>query len=101
MPEGDPILRSVRRLPDPTSRPATPNEAPDDIDSAVPSPAFAFLLALIALPSLFWLVALKRTTDHTVPEDWLMMNVVPPIQHWVTSDRLRVGRPGGSGAASN
>jgi len=93
----------VRRLPDPTSRPATPSEAPDDLGSAVPSPAFAFLLALIALPSLFWLVTLKRTTDHTVPEDWLMMNVVPPIQHWVTTnapplDALLVGISGlGSG----
>jgi membrane-associated phospholipid phosphatase len=93
----------VRRLPDPTSRPATPTEAPDDIESAVPSPAFAFLLALIALPSLFWLVTFKRTTDHTVPEDWLMMNVVPPVQHWVTTnaqplDALLVGISGlGSG----
>lgn len=51
--------------------------------SAVPSPAFAFLLALIALPSLFWLVTLKRTTDHTIPEEWLMGTVVPPIQDWI------------------
>ena len=74
-----------------------------DHGSAVPSPAFAFLLSLIALPSLFWLVTLKRTTDHTVPEDWLMMNVVPPIQHWVMAhapflDALLVGISGlGSG----
>jgi membrane-associated phospholipid phosphatase len=93
----------VRRAPDPTSRPIAAAEAPDHSDSAVPSPAFAFLLALIALPSLFWLVTFKRTTDHTVPEDWLMMNVVPPIQHWVTSnapplDALLVGISGlGSG----
>jgi len=92
----------VRRAPDPTSRPIAPTEAPDQ-GSAVPSPAFAFLLALIALPSLFWLVTFKRTTDHTVPEDWLMMNVVPPIQDWVTRnapplDSLLVGISGlGSG----
>jgi membrane-associated phospholipid phosphatase len=92
----------VRRAPDPTSRPIAPTEAPDQ-GSAVPSPAFAFLLALIALPSLFWLVTLKRTTDHTVPEEWLMANVVPPIQHWVATnapplDALLVGISGlGSG----
>jgi undecaprenyl-diphosphatase len=93
----------VRRVPDPPSRPAAPTGAPHDLGSAVPSPAFAFLLALIALPSLFWLVTLKRTTDSTVPEDWLMMNVIPPIQHWVTTkapllDALLVGISGlGSG----
>lgn len=71
--------------------------------SAVPSPAFAFLLTLIALPSLFWLVTFKRTTDHTVPEEWLMMNVVPPVQDWVMTnapplDALLVGISGlGSG----
>ena len=103
MPEGVPILRSVRRGPDPTSRPIGASLAPDHDDSAVPSPAFAFLLALIALPSLFWLVTFKRLTDHTIPEDWLMMNVVPPIQHWVTTnapplDALLVGISGlGSG----
>ena len=102
-PGGDPILRSVRRIPDPTSRPATAANAPDGLGSAVPSPAFAFLLTLIALPSLFWLVAFKRTTDHTVPEEWLMANVVPPIQHWVRGtvpplDSLLVGISGlGSG----
>jgi membrane-associated phospholipid phosphatase len=92
----------VRRVPDPTSRSVAAAETPDD-DSAVPSPAFAFLLTLIALPSLFWLVTLKRTTDRTVPEDWLMMNVVPPIQDWVATnapplDALLVGISGlGSG----
>lgn len=101
-PEAVPILPSVRRAPDPTSRPIAAAEAPDP-GSAVPSPAFAFLLALIALPSLFWLVTLKRTTDHTVPEDWLMMEVVPPIQAWVMTnapplDALLVGISGlGSG----
>jgi membrane-associated phospholipid phosphatase len=82
-PEGVPILRSVRRVPDPTSRPSSGTDAPDRGSSAVPSPAFAFLLSLIALPSLFWLVTFKRTTDHTVPEEWLMGNVVPPFHAWV------------------
>lgn len=92
----------MRRVPDPTSRSAAAGETPDD-DSAVPSPAFAFLLTLIALPSLFWLITLKRTTDHTIPEDWLMMEVVPPIQRWVADnapplDALLVGISGlGSG----
>lgn len=92
----------MRRVPDPTSRSIAAAEAPDD-DSAVPSPAFAFLLTLIALPSLFWLITLKRTTGHTVPEEWLMMHVVPPIQDWVARnapplDTLLVGISGlGSG----
>ena len=73
----------MRRLPDPTSRPVAAADAADRGGSAVPSPAFAFLLALIALPSLFWLVTLKRTTDHTIPEEWLMESVVPPVQAWV------------------
>ena len=51
----------------PRAVPIAAAEAPDPDGSAVPSPAFAFLLALIALPSLFWLVTLKRTTDHTDP----------------------------------
>jgi membrane-associated phospholipid phosphatase len=66
-------------------RPNAPADAADQ-GSAVPSPAFAFLLTLIALPSLFWLVTFKRTTDHTVPEEWLMTNVVPPVQHWVATN---------------
>jgi membrane-associated phospholipid phosphatase len=73
----------VRRVPDPTSRPSDGTDAPVRPGSAVPSPAFAFLLSLIALPSLFWLVTFKRTTDHTVPEEWLMANVVPPFHAWV------------------
>jgi membrane-associated phospholipid phosphatase len=81
-PEGVPILRSVRRVPDPTSRPSDSTGAPDR-SSAVPSPAFAFLLTLIALPSLFWLVTFKRTTNYTVPEEWLMAHVVPPFHNWV------------------
>lgn len=102
-PEGVPILRSVRRVPDPTSRPATAPDAPDSGGSAIPSPAFAFLLTLIALPSLFWLVTFKRLTDHTVPEEWLMGNVVPPFHAWVAQhipplDALLIGISGlGSG----
>jgi len=93
----------VRRLPDPTSRPSAAADAADRDGSAVPSPAFAFLLALIALPSLFWLVTFKRTTDHTVPEEWLMGTVVPAIQAWVAQhapplDPLLIGISGlGSG----
>jgi len=73
----------VRRVPDPPSRPSAAADEAARSGSAVPSPAFAFLLALIALPSLFWLVTLKRTTDHTIPEEWLMESVVPPVQAWV------------------
>jgi membrane-associated phospholipid phosphatase len=93
----------VRRVPDPKSRPATATNATDGLGSAVPSPAFAFLLTLIALPSLFWLVTFKRLTIHTVPEDWLLANVVSPIHSWVTTnapplDALLVGISGlGSG----
>ena len=98
-----PILRSVRRLPDPTSRPSAAADAEDRGGSAVPSPAFAFLLSLIAVPSLFWLVTFKRTTDHTIPEEWLMGTVMPPIQAWVAHnapplDSLLIGISGlGSG----
>lgn len=35
------------------------------------------------LPSLFWLVTLKCTTDHTVPEEWVMTQIVPPLHAWV------------------
>ena len=55
------------------------------------------------LPSLFWLVTLKRTTVYTVPEEWLMANVVPPFHHWVAQnipplDALLIGISGlGSG----
>ena len=93
----------MRRAPDPSSRPSDGADAADRGSSAVPSPAFAFLLALIALPSLFWLVTFKRTTDHTVPEEWLMGNVVPPFHNWVAQhvpplDALLIGISGlGSG----
>lgn len=69
----------------------------------MPSPSAAFLLALIALPTLFWLVTLKRTTTYLVPEEWLMANVVAPFHGWVEStlpplDAVLVGISGlGSG----
>jgi membrane-associated phospholipid phosphatase len=52
----------------------------------VPSPAAAFLLSLILLPTLFWLVALKRTTGHLQVEEWLMQNVVVPFQAWLEAN---------------
>jgi membrane-associated phospholipid phosphatase len=73
------------------------------LGGAVPSPAAAFLLTLIVLPSLFWLVTLKRTTEYTRPEEWLMETVVPNIRPWVVEnipplDVLIVGISGlGSG----
>jgi len=75
----------------------------DRLGGAVPSPAAAFLFALIALPSLFWLVTLKRTTEYTRPEEWLMANVVPQVHDWVQAnlpplDGLLIGISGlGSG----
>jgi membrane-associated phospholipid phosphatase len=73
----------VRRLPDPTSRLLVDADGKDRLGGAVPSPAAAFLLTLIALPTLFWLVTLKRTTLYTLPEQTLMNNVVPAIREWV------------------
>jgi membrane-associated phospholipid phosphatase len=73
----------VRRLPDPTSRLNVAADARDRLDGAVPSPAAAFLIALIALPSLFWLVTLKRTTEYTRPEEWLMTGPVPAVHAWI------------------
>ncbi len=93
----------MRRLPDPTSRLLVSEDAQHRLGGAVPSPAGAFLLALIALPTLFWLVTLKRTTTYLVPEEWLMANVVDPFHHWVEAtlpplDALLVGISGlGSG----
>jgi membrane-associated phospholipid phosphatase len=78
-----PILRTVRGLPDLTSRLLVSEDAEDRLGGAVPSPAAAFLLTLIALPSLFWLVTLKRTTTYTQPEEWLMTVVVPQVHAWV------------------
>jgi membrane-associated phospholipid phosphatase len=57
--------------------------AADRLGGAVPAPAFAFLLTLISLSSLFWLVTFKRTTLYTAPEQWLMENVVPVVQDLV------------------
>jgi hypothetical protein len=62
----------VRRLPDPTSRLVVEDDAALRLGGAVPSPAVAFLLSVIALPALFWLVMLKRTTVYTAPEEWFM-----------------------------
>jgi membrane-associated phospholipid phosphatase len=93
----------VRRLPDPTGRLLVDADGRNRLGGAVPSPAAAFLLTLIALPSLFWLVTLKRTTEYTVPEEWLMSEVVPHIRPWVVEnlpplDVLIVGISGlGSG----
>jgi membrane-associated phospholipid phosphatase len=76
----------VRRLPDPTSRLITSRGAQYRLGGAVPSPAAAFLVALILLPSLFWLVALKRTTTYLGPEEWLMESVVIPFQAWMEAN---------------
>ncbi len=71
---------NVRRLPDPTSRLLVDADGRNRLGGAVPSPAAAFLLALITLPTLFWLVTLKRTTGYTRPEQWLMNEVVPQVR---------------------
>jgi membrane-associated phospholipid phosphatase len=76
----------VRRLPDPISRLVVSDDAAHRLGGAVPSPAVAFLLALIALPSLFWLIALKRTTNWTAPEEWLMSTVVPTTRGWLQAN---------------
>jgi membrane-associated phospholipid phosphatase len=75
----------VRRLPDPTSRLLVDAEGKDRLGGAVPSPAAAFLLTLITLPTLFWLVTFKRTTGFTQPEQWLMDSFVPQVREWVES----------------
>jgi membrane-associated phospholipid phosphatase len=59
------------------------DDAAHRLGGAVPSPAVAFLLSMIALPALFWLVMLKRTTVSTAPEEWLMGTVVPALHGWV------------------
>lgn len=76
----------MRRLPDPTSRLVVQAEAAHRLGGAVPSPGFAFLLAVIAVPSLFWLITLKRTTVYTAPEEWLMSTVVPAVHGWVETN---------------
>ena len=62
------------------------DEAANRLGGAVPSPAVAFLLAVCALPALFWLVMLKRTTVYTAPEEWLMSQVVPRVHAWVETN---------------
>jgi membrane-associated phospholipid phosphatase len=78
------------------SRLVVSDEAAHRLGGAVPSPASAFLIALLALPTLFWLITLKRTTVYTYPEEWLMTTVVPGLQAWVRTtipplDTLIVG----------
>jgi membrane-associated phospholipid phosphatase len=60
--------------------------AADRLGGAVPSPAFAFLLSLISLASLFWLVTFKRTTESTLPEQWLMEFIRTSIRPTVIDD---------------
>ncbi|MEA2651351.1 MAG: undecaprenyl-diphosphatase, partial [Chloroflexota bacterium] len=62
------------------------DDAAHRLGGAVPSPAVAFLLAVIALPALFWLVMLKRTTEFTAPEEWLMSTVQPAVSGWVQTN---------------
>ncbi|HSI99543.1 MAG TPA: phosphatase PAP2 family protein [Patescibacteria group bacterium] len=73
----------MRRLPDPMSRLVVEDDAALRLGGAVPSPAAAFLLAVLTLPALFWLVMLKRTTVYTAPEEWLMIHVVEVVHAWV------------------
>jgi membrane-associated phospholipid phosphatase len=68
------------------SRLVVHDDAAHRLGGAVPSPAGAFLLAVIALPALFWLVMLKRTTVYTAPEEWLMSTFVPAVQRWVETN---------------
>jgi membrane-associated phospholipid phosphatase len=78
----------VRGLPDPLSGLVVHDEAAHRLGGAVPSPAAAFLLSMIALPTLFWLIMLKRTVTggSTVPEEWLMRTVVLPASSWVEAN---------------
>jgi membrane-associated phospholipid phosphatase len=78
----------VRRLPDLLSRLVVHDEAAHRLGGAVPSPAAAFLLSMIMLPSLFWLIMLKRTVTggSTLPEEWLMRTVVLPASAWVEAN---------------
>jgi membrane-associated phospholipid phosphatase len=68
------------------SRLVVHEEAEHRLGGAVPSPAVAFLLSLIALPALFWLVMLKRTTGFTGPEAWLMTNVVTAVHGFIEAN---------------
>jgi membrane-associated phospholipid phosphatase len=67
------------------SRLVVHDEAAIRLGGAVPSPAAAFLLTMIALPALFWLVMLKRTVTggSTLPEEWLMTTIVVPASTWI------------------
>jgi membrane-associated phospholipid phosphatase len=65
------------------SRLVVHDEAEHRLGGAVPTPAVAFLLSMLALPALFWLVMLKRTTEYTTPEEWVMTNVVETAHAWV------------------
>ena len=78
----------MRRLPDLLSRLVVHDEAAHRLGGAVPSPAAAFLLSMIMLPSLFWLIMLKRTVTggSTLPEEWLMRTVVLPASGWVEAN---------------
>ena len=78
----------MRRLPDLLSRLVVHDEAAHRLGGAVPSPAAAFLLSMIALPALFWLIMLKRTVTggSTMPEEWLMQTVVLPFSAWVEAN---------------
>lgn len=68
------------------SRLVVHEEAQHRLGGAVPSPAVAFLLSMIALPALFWLVMLKRTTGFTGPEEWLMATVVPTVHSFIETN---------------
>ncbi len=70
------------------SRLVVHDEAAHRLGGAVPSPAAAFLLSMIALPALFWLIMLKRTVTggSTVPEEWLMRTVVEPVHVWAEAN---------------
>jgi len=68
------------------SRLVVHDEATHRLGGAVPSPAVAFLVSICALPALFWLVMLKRTTVSTAPEEWLMDEVVPAVHGWVATN---------------
>ena len=68
------------------------DEAQHHLGGAVPSPAAAFLIAVVMLPALFWLVMLKRTTVSTAPEEWLMGTVVPAVHGWLETNVPLVDR---------
>jgi membrane-associated phospholipid phosphatase len=68
------------------SRLVVHDDAAHRLGGAVPSPAVAFLLSMVALPALFWLIMLKRTTQSTAPEEWLMGSFVPRVHGWVEAN---------------